>query len=78
MHIAHFLAPAMALFAVAALVLPAAVRAADAVPAAAPKPAACEGCGVVRSIRQVEKPIAPRRELLPDLAGSVSALTRPN
>ncbi len=32
----------------------------------------CQDCGVVQNIRQIEEPIAPRRETLPGIASSPS------
>ena len=47
------------------------VQAADEAPAAKPRVVIlCPECGVISDIRRIEKPLAPERNLLPNLASS--------
>ena len=52
----------------APLVLAATAFAAETAPAPARQVVLCEECGVVHNIRRLERPVAPERRLLPDVA----------
>ena len=61
-----------ALFALCAVAV--AARAADEAPAPTPRVVVlCPECGMVYTIRRIEKPVAPERTLLPSLASSAHA-----